>query len=126
MIRSPENLRYFSTISSVNQTTYLLHYLVFSVQPEIGLKIKLQNAPQRPFNGVTHMFIVTFGRLSYAPIPEWLDSDKSYELSGIREMARELLELVVDGPDIDNVYAAYHDEEEIDEGEMEKQLLGDA
>lgn len=89
------------------------------------------------------MFIITFGRLSYAPIPDWIESDREYELSAIRgtfggrfivhdltlksantDMARDLLDLVVDGPECDNIYAAYHDEEE-DEGEMEEELLGD-
>ncbi|KAJ3896836.1 hypothetical protein GG344DRAFT_71798 [Lentinula edodes] len=95
-----------------------------SVDPEVGLKLKLQHAPSRPFNGVTHMFIITFGRLSYAPIPDWIESDREYELSAIRDMARDLLDLVVDGPECDNIYAAYHDEEE-DEGEMEEELIGD-
>ncbi|KAJ4002145.1 hypothetical protein F5050DRAFT_1802703 [Lentinula boryana] len=113
-----------STIKSLNQTIYLLHYLVFNVEPEVGLKSKLQHASPRPFNGITHMFIVTFGRLSYAPIPEWIGSDRVYELSVIRDMARDLLELVVDGPECDNIYAAYHEEEE-DEGDMEEELLGD-
>ncbi|KAJ3748844.1 hypothetical protein DFH05DRAFT_607114 [Lentinula detonsa] len=113
-----------STIKSLNQTIYLLHYLVFNVEPEVGLKSKLQHASPRPFNGITHMFIVTFGRLSYAPIPEWIESDRVYELSVIRDMARDLLELVVDGPECDNIYAAYHEEEE-DEGDMEEELLGD-
>ncbi|KAJ3849048.1 hypothetical protein EV368DRAFT_85937 [Lentinula lateritia] len=122
LISSPPSLS--STIKSLNQTIHLLHYLVFSVDPEVGLKLKLQHASSRPFNGVTHMFIITFGRLSYAPIPDWIKSDREYELSAIRDMARDLLDLVVDGPECDNIYAAYHDEEE-DEGEMEEELLGD-
>lgn len=40
-------------------------------------------------------------------------------------MARDLLELVVDGPEGDSVYSAYHDEEE-DEGELEEMLIGGA
>ncbi|KAJ3724610.1 hypothetical protein C8R42DRAFT_456685 [Lentinula raphanica] len=111
------------TIKSLNQSVHLLHHLVFSVEPEIGLKSKLQHASSRLFNGITHMFIVTFGRLSYAPIPEWVEPDREYELSAIRDMARNLLDLVVDGPECDNIYAAYHDEE--DEGDMEEELLGD-
>ncbi|KAJ3883581.1 hypothetical protein F5051DRAFT_391074 [Lentinula edodes] len=122
LISSPPSLS--STIKSLNQTIHLLHYLVFSVDPEVGLKLKLQHASSRPFNGVTHMFIITFGRLSYAPIPDWIESDREYELSAIRDMARDLLDLVVDGPECDNIYAAYHDEEE-DEGEMEEELIGD-
>lgn len=40
-------------------------------------------------------------------------------------MARDLLELVVDGPEGDSVYSAFHDEDE-DEGELEEMLLGGA
>ncbi|KIK67318.1 hypothetical protein GYMLUDRAFT_37407 [Collybiopsis luxurians FD-317 M1] len=124
LISSPSSIS--SVVKSLNRTTYLLHYLVFRFQPEITLKSKLQHAPHRWFNGIAHMFIVTFGRLSYAPIPEWMESQKKYELSAVRDVARELLELVVPGPEGDSVYKAYHDDEEEDEGDMEEQLLGDA
>ena len=40
-------------------------------------------------------------------------------------MARDLLELVVDGPEGDSIYLVHHDEDE-DEVEMEEQLLGDS
>ncbi|KAF5393300.1 hypothetical protein D9757_000667 [Collybiopsis confluens] len=123
LISSPSSIS--STIRSLNQTTYLLHYLVFRFQPEMTLKLKLQHAPHRWFNGVAHMFIVTFGRLSYAPIPEWMELEKKAEFAAVRDAARELLELVVPGPEGDSVYKAYHDEEE-DEGDMEEDLLGDA
>ncbi|KAJ4483311.1 hypothetical protein J3R30DRAFT_3447495 [Lentinula aciculospora] len=79
---SPSSLS--STVRSLTQTIHLLHFLVFSVEPEIGLKSKLQHASARPFNGVTHMFIITFGRLSYAPIPDYIESDREDELSAIR------------------------------------------
>lgn len=38
----------------------------------VDLKLKLHQAPTRPFTALTHVFIVTFGRLSYADAPVWV------------------------------------------------------
>jgi hypothetical protein len=41
-------------------------------------------------------------------------------------MARDLLEMVVDGPEVDSIWALYQDDlEENDEGEMEERLMAD-
>lgn len=44
------------------------------------------------------------------------------------DIAREILELVIDGPETDSVWAAFQPEQDeesvIDEGEMEAQLMG--
>ena len=95
------------------------------------------------------MFIVTFGRLCYADLPGWVDEQgrqdlllstgKSFRLtflqlilfiSGQRaDIARELLDLVVDGPEADSIWQAYQFETENgtedDVEEMEAKLLGD-
>jgi hypothetical protein len=95
------------------------------------------------------MFIVTFGRLSCADPPEWIDSAQKLELesmSGIClpifrfkdradqesvEMAQDLLDLVVDGPEGDSIWTAYQvepgdpgDGSDTDEEDMEAKLLG--
>lgn len=91
------------------------------------------------------MFIVTFGTLSYVDPPDWVDHESKLQLEQISgkdnwllppfvwvshyilEMARDLLDLVVEGPEGDSVYAAYQiepDEGSItDDEEMEARLL---
>lgn len=94
------------------------------------------------------MFIVSFGRLSYADPPDWIDASEKLELeimSGAwllftsplspyrltlgKEMARDLLDLVVDGPEGDSVWAAYQVDpdydSDTDEEDMEANLLGE-
>lgn len=58
-------------------SVYLLHKLVFHVglAPILGRKLVEASHLSGPFNGITHMFIVTFGRLSWAPTPGWLDDN---------------------------------------------------
>lgn len=136
----------YSTIRTLNQCLFLLHHLVYGTEPPLNLRQKLHYAPHRLFNGVVHMLIVTLGRLSFAEAPEWVNQDGKAELERMigklfsdefihsyanewTETARDLLDLVVGGPDNDSVWVAYNDNSdqanEIDEGEMEKQLLGD-
>lgn len=67
------------TARTVNQTVFLLHKLLLRTEPT-NLRYKLQHAPHRPFNGITHMFIVTFGRLGYSDTPEWIDTKSRQEL----------------------------------------------
>jgi len=116
-----------SSIRTVNQTVFLLHHLVFTPVPVFNLRHKLHYAPHRQFNGITHMFIVTFGRLSYADPPDWVDSDGKLELETIAEMARDLLSLVVEGPECDSVWAVYQTEvdekSDTDDEEMEARHL---
>lgn len=49
--------------------------------------------------------------------------------NGRQDMARDLLELVVDGPELDGIWAAYQEDpdeaNQMDEEEMESQLLSD-
>lgn len=59
-----------STISAITQALMLLHYLVFSPEQGLNLRHKLHHAPHRQFNGVSHMFVVTLGRLSFADPPD--------------------------------------------------------
>ncbi|KAJ7770127.1 hypothetical protein DFH07DRAFT_266343 [Mycena maculata] len=121
------------TIRTLNQTLFLLHHLVFGLEPNFNLRHRLHYAPSRTFNGITHMFIVTFGRLSCADPPEWIDSTQKVELETMSEMAQDLLDLVVDGPEGDIIWAAYQGSNDAvdvgsditDEEDMEAKLLGD-
>lgn len=67
-------------IRTLNQTVFLFHHLVFGLEPHFNLRHRLHYAPSRTFNGVDHMFIVTFGRLSHADHPEWIDPAQKLEL----------------------------------------------
>jgi hypothetical protein len=49
----------------------------------VNLRLRLHHAPHRAFSGISHMFIVTFGRLSYADPPEWVDAAQRRELEGM-------------------------------------------
>lgn len=75
-----------SSIRITYQTLLLLHRLIFGTEPVYNLQQKLNQATQtsgNTFNGVVHMFIVTFGRLAYADCPEWVDHDGRDELEQV-------------------------------------------
>ncbi|KAJ7497395.1 hypothetical protein FB451DRAFT_230530 [Mycena latifolia] len=115
-------------IRTLSQTLFLVHHLVFGLEPNFNLRQRLHYAPSRTFNGITHMFIVTFGRLSCADPPEWIDTAQKLELEAMSEIAQDLLDLVVDGPEGDSIWAAYTDDpgnnSDTDEEDMEAKLLG--
>lgn len=64
--RSALNLL-FTAVSS-------LHHLLFYPETYSNFSLQLMKSTgiSRKFNGIVHMFIVTFGRLSWAGAPEWL------------------------------------------------------
>ncbi|KAG8704698.1 hypothetical protein FRC09_003373 [Ceratobasidium sp. 395] len=94
----------------------LLHYLSFSSDPEPNVRERLCYAPRGTFNGLIHMFIVAFGRLSSADPPEYLDETRSATLREIRGMSEALLGIVVDGPEVEGIYDVFHDSEEDERG----------
>ncbi|KAG7098668.1 hypothetical protein E1B28_000582 [Marasmius oreades] len=115
------------TIRALSKTLSLLHHIVFNATPSVNLPDKFLRAHPRAFNGINHNFIVAFGRLSYAAAPDWVDVEERRMMTGMIEMATELLELVVDGPEGDGVWLMYHDgpvDEAMDEGEMEREVIG--
>ncbi|KAF4599779.1 hypothetical protein EYR40_006880 [Pleurotus pulmonarius] len=119
-----------SAIRTLGDTLCLLHRLVFSIQPPLDLLLKLQQSPPRYFNGANHVFIVAFGRLSYADPPSWMNKSTVIALERVIDMAKDLLEHVVDGPEGDAIWEVYQgsfdNASETDEGDMEAQLLGTA
>jgi hypothetical protein len=135
-----------SHINTANQTVTLIHHLVFSTEPPFNLKVLL-HSPRQMLTGLKHMFIVCFGRLSCADPPDWIDKTFRSELESLTgkwdwcfisgasvqwalDIARDLLDLVVDGPESDSIWSLYQEnpdqnENEMDEGEMEARLMGD-
>ncbi|KAG6832630.1 hypothetical protein H0H92_014466 [Tricholoma furcatifolium] len=116
-------------IHTLNQTLFLLHHFVFTSTSFINLRQKLHAPYHRIFNGLMHMFIVTFGRLSYGEAPEWIDRQGRIDLVSSTDMARDILDHVVDGPEADRTWQAYQLEgdtlDDMDEESMEEQLLGE-
>ena len=130
---------------SIGRTLALLNYLVFNTERTFDLRHKLYHAPHRQFNGITHVFVVTFGALSYTDPPGWVEGEGRIEwdrVAGksmseiiflflieeggcVQDLARDLLELIVEGPEGDTVYSAYQIEGTVmtDEEEMEARLL---
>lgn len=82
----------------MTRTVLLLNYLVFGTDPTTNLRQKLHHAPHRSFNGITYMFIVTLGYLSYADPPDWINDEGRAELehlSGLFYFAQKVeLELM--------------------------------
>ncbi|KAL5507293.1 hypothetical protein ACEPAH_6749 [Sanghuangporus vaninii] len=106
-----------STVQNLKHALRLLHRLALSV-PQDDLKIldfdfrqKLFYVQHAMFNGLPHMFVVTIGRLSYADPPDWLDGELQTEIEKLTEPARDLMDLVVEGPESDSVWVAYQDSE---------------
>ncbi|KDQ53574.1 hypothetical protein JAAARDRAFT_429177 [Jaapia argillacea MUCL 33604] len=108
-----------SCVRMVNQTLFLLHYLVND--SDNILKTKLHQASQRQFNGVLHMFVVTFGRLCYSRPPAWVDEELKLELEGLVGPALDLLESVIEGPEMDAIWCANNDDEGDDMNDEEKE-----
>ncbi|KAF9237525.1 hypothetical protein BU15DRAFT_75899 [Melanogaster broomeanus] len=107
------------TIGMINHTTLLLHHLVISEDSTVNLRERLYRAPMKTYNGLIHLFIVTFGRLSYANSPYWLHAKDNQRLARVADLARPLLELVIQGPELDSIWETYQDEAEDNEAAMD-------
>jgi len=119
-----------SQIKLTSQTVTLIHHLVFGAEPSLNLRLMLHHNPRRMLTGLNHLFIISIGRLSFADPPEWIGKTGKRELESLIDMARELLDLVVDGPESDSIWSLYQEnpgkgESEMDEGEIEARLMAD-
>lgn len=112
----------FSLLQIMQGSLQLLHFVVFKSDSPVDLQSKLQYSPQQ-FNGAEHMFVVALGRLSYADPPELYNKvakgpfekcaggifvfPKNVIDLNSAELARDLLEDVVDGPEVDTIWGAF-------------------
>ncbi|KAI0043401.1 hypothetical protein FA95DRAFT_1575144 [Auriscalpium vulgare] len=112
-------------IRALAHALLLLHYLVFHTDAPLNLRLKLQHAPHRPFNGLGHMFVVAFGRLSYADAPEQVDKDGRVKLEQLSEPARDIMELVIEGPESESIWAAFQDASDPEDDGSEVIMLDD-
>ncbi|KAF9012415.1 hypothetical protein BDQ17DRAFT_1405087 [Cyathus striatus] len=101
-----------SLVYSMTKILYLLYYLIFEEDTNINMRHKLLHTSSEIFAHISEVYIVTFSRLSFADAPDWLDESAKIELELLSEflnsdIARELLDLVLDGPDGELAWAAY-------------------
>ncbi|KDN46186.1 hypothetical protein RSAG8_04413, partial [Rhizoctonia solani AG-8 WAC10335] len=99
-------------VQNLRSAVQLLHYLVFNPDPGPNVRERLLYATRGPFNGSIHFFIVSFGRLAFGDPPEYLDTNCSKAIREIRGLSEALLETVVDGPEVDGIYAVFRDSDE--------------
>jgi len=94
---------------------HLLWTLVNPSVPVVNLCLKIHQAasvdPQQ-FNGLLHQFTVALGRLSFADPPDWLSPPGKDAMVKTGELARDLLDTVIEGPDGDSVWEAYQPQTE--------------
>ncbi|KAG2146479.1 uncharacterized protein EDB93DRAFT_477741 [Suillus bovinus] len=112
-------------IRRMYQTTFLLHHLMFKAEAPLRLRERLEHAP-RHYNGLVHLFVVTMGRLSFADVPEWVQEEDKQDLERVAGLAKDLLELLMDVPQMDAIWATYQegpDEEMEDDEEVEARRL---
>ena len=77
---------WFSLVQTLRSAIQLLHYLAFSSDPAPNIRERLSYAPRGPFNGLVHLFIVAFGRLSFSDPPEYLDKPCFHGIREVRGM----------------------------------------
>jgi len=115
-------------ICTLNQTLFLLHHLIFTSVSFLNLRQKLYVPQHRIFHGLLHVFVVTFGRLSYGEAPEWIDRQGRIDLISLTDMARDILDHIIDGPEADRTWLTFQIEgdkgDDTDEEAMEVQLIG--
>ncbi|OSX66525.1 hypothetical protein POSPLADRAFT_1053162 [Postia placenta MAD-698-R-SB12] len=106
LMRSPARVE--SVVVLVVRTMSLLYSLVFGAGSSFNLRQKiLLCPPSRQFHGIQYMLLVTLGRLSYAEPPQTLTTKLQNQLDQTLDMAKGMLELLVDGPEHEAIWAAF-------------------
>jgi hypothetical protein len=94
----------------------LLHYVVFrSPKGPAVLRARLQAAPPRHFNGIGHQFVVALGRLSFAEPPDDVSAPDRAWLEHLADPARDVMDLVMAGPESESVWSLFQEEDGRDE-----------
>ncbi|TFK20776.1 hypothetical protein FA15DRAFT_759142 [Coprinopsis marcescibilis] len=106
LIKSPQLCR--SIVPQISQCVYLFHKLVFDEEPALELLPRLQHAPQRPFNSIIEMAVISLGRLTHAEVPEWIDADMRNKLRELKTPAGDIFVHVLSNPaEAEPVHAIY-------------------
>ncbi|EKM54103.1 uncharacterized protein PHACADRAFT_209924 [Phanerochaete carnosa HHB-10118-sp] len=89
----------------------LLYYLIFTPDPPFDLRHQLHRPPARHLMSIAHVFTVTMSRIGYTSLPSWLSEEQRSILSQAVGMSKLLLEQVVDGPELDAIWTAFHEDD---------------
>ncbi|KAI0328403.1 hypothetical protein GY45DRAFT_1255085 [Cubamyces sp. BRFM 1775] len=97
------------TVQVTTRTLMLLHHLRMNADSSrISFRQKLMLPPRRFSNALWHMFTVTLGRISYACPPAWAGPENGVLLDQICDVAREVLDVDTDGPELEWIWNAFH------------------
>ena len=100
------------TVAGIARGMLLLHYVIFHIPDgPAGLRARLQAAPPRHFNGIGHQFVVALGRLSYAEPPDDVSGADRMLLEQLADPARDVMDLVVAGPEGESVWSLFQEDE---------------
>ncbi|KAI0360875.1 hypothetical protein OH77DRAFT_1418909 [Trametes cingulata] len=96
------------TVQITTRTVLLLHHLMTNADSsKINLRQKLMFPPRRFANALWHMYTVSLGRISYAFPPDWAGVENAQRLDQICDLAKDVLEVAVDGPELESIWAAF-------------------
>jgi len=100
------------TVDEIARGMLLLHYVIFRTpKGPASLRTRLQAAPPRHFNGIGHQFVVALGRLSFAEPPDEVSVSDRVLLEQLADPARDVMDLVVAGPESESVWSLFQEEE---------------
>ena len=99
-------------MAGIARSILLLHYVIFRIpNGPASLRARLQAAPPRHFNGIGHQFVVALGRLSYAEPPDEVSGSDRMLLEQLADPARDVMDLVVAGPESESVWSLFQEDE---------------
>jgi hypothetical protein len=100
------------TVAGIARGMLLLHFVIFHIpNGPASLRARLQAAPPRHFNGIGHQFVVALGRLSYAEPPDEVSGSDRMLLEQLADPARDVMDLVVAGPESESVWSLFQEDE---------------
>ncbi|KAH9985577.1 hypothetical protein BJV77DRAFT_1031962 [Russula vinacea] len=101
-----------SIVAGIARGMLLLHYVIFRIpNGPASLRARLQAAPPRHFNGIGHQFVVALGRLSFAEPPDEVSGSDRMLLEQLADPARDVMDLVVAGPESESVWSLFQEDE---------------
>jgi hypothetical protein len=114
------------TVAMVARGILLLHYVIFGTSKgPANLRGRLQAAPPRHFNGIGHQFVVALGRVSFAEPPDEVSASDRMLLEQLAEPSRDVMDLVVAGPESESVWSLFQEEDNNDDDDGESGDGGD-
>ena len=114
------------TVAGIARGMLLLHYVIFHIpNGPASLRARLQAAPPRHFNGIGHQFVVALGRLSYAEPPDEVSGSDRMLLEQLADPARDVMDLVVAGPESESVWSLFQEDESRGEDRRQEGQQGD-